>query len=411
MTEPKKDGASTPAPVENWATDYDIFDPGFVKEPYEVWDTLREECPVAHTERWGGSWMPTRMADLRDIAHDTETFSSFEVGVTPRPENELEVTEGVRFPPIDSDPPDHLWQRRLILPFFSPAAVDRYEPATRALCRELVEGFAEDGHVDAAQQYAQQIPASVIAQMLGLPSEDTAQFTHWVREILEFGGQDPERGLAAQGELLPYLNLQIQHRREQPGEDIISHLLAAEHDGKPIDLIHIIGVCQLLVVAGVDTTWSGIGAALYHLATHRDDLAKLVADNELMPQAIEELLRAYSPVTMARTVAKDTEFRGCPMKEGDRVLMPWPAANRDPEAFEEPDKVILDREQNRHLAFGLGIHRCAGSNLARMEMRVALEEFLRLIPEFELDTSKELTWAGGQVRGPRKLPVVFPARS
>lgn len=409
MADPKTK-PETRVPVQDWATDYDIFDPDYIAQPYETWDTLRKECPIAHTERWGGSWLPTRLADLREIAHDTDTFSSFEVGVTPRPENELEVTEGVRFPPIDSDPPDHLWQRRLILPFFSPAAVDRYEPATRARCRSLVEGFADKGEVDAAEQYAQQIPASVIAQMLGLPDEDTARFTHWVRELLEFGGQDPERGLAAQGELLPYLNMQIQRRREEPGDDIISHLLAAEHEGKPIEMIHIIGTCQLLVVAGVDTTWSGIGAALFHLATHKEDLARLVAEPELLPSAIEELLRAYSPVTMARLVAEDTEFHGCPMKAGDRVLMPWPAANRDPETFEEPDKVILDRERNRHLAFGLGIHRCAGSNLARMEMRVALQEFLRLIPEFELDESKEMTWAGGQVRGPRKLPIVFPPR-
>jgi cytochrome P450 len=407
MADPKTNPAP-PEPVQDWATDYDIFDPGYVARPQEIWDSMRKECPVAHTERWGGSWMPTRMADIREIAHDTDMFTSYEVGVVPRPENELEVTEGVRFPPIDSDPPDHLWQRRLILPFFSPAAVERYEPATRALCRRLVEGFADKGEVDGAEQYAQQIPASVIAQMLGLPAEDTAQFTHWVREILEFGGQDPERGLAAQGELLPYLNMQIQRRRDDPGDDIISYLLNAEHDGKPIEMIHIIGTCQLLVVAGVDTTWSGIGSSLYHLATHKDDLARLVAEPELLPSAIEELLRAYSPVTMARLVAEDTEFQGCPMKAGDRVLMSWPAANRDPEAFEEPDKVIFDRERNRHLAFGLGIHRCAGSNLARMEMRVALEEFLRRIPEFELDTSKEMTWAGGQVRGPRKLPIVFP---
>ena len=126
-----------------------------------------------------------------------------------------------------------------------------------------------------------------------------------------------------------------------------------------------------------------------------------------MPTAIEELLRAYSPVTMARIVASDVEYRGCPMKAGDRVLMNFPAANRDPAQFTEPDRVILDREANRHVAFGSGIHRCAGSNLARMELRVAIEEFLARIPEFSLDPSAEVTWAGGQVRGPRQLPVVF----
>jgi cytochrome P450 len=163
----------------------------------------------------------------------------------------------------------------------------------------------------------------------------------------------------------------------------------------------------LTLIAGVDTTWSAIGSALWHLATHPDDRRRLVREPEIMPTAIEDLLRAYSPVTMARIVASDVEYNGCPMHEGDRVLLNFPAANRDPAQFPDPDMVILDREANRHVAFGSGIHRCAGSNLARMELRVAIEEFLARIPEFELDPSGEVTWAGGQVRGPRTLPVTF----
>jgi hypothetical protein len=132
-----------------------------------------------------------------------------------------------------------------------------------------------------------------------------------------------------------------------------------------------------------------------------------VAEPEIMVFAIEELLRAYSPVTMARLVTEDVEFQGCPMHAGDKVLLSFPAANRDPEVFPDADKVIIDREQNRHVAFGVGIHRCAGSNLARMELRVAVEEWLAQIPEFHLEDGGEVTWAGGQVRGPRTVPVVF----
>jgi cytochrome P450 len=163
-----------------------------------------------------------------------------------------------------------------------------------------------------------------------------------------------------------------------------------------------------LLVAGIDTTWSSIGSSLWHLATHPEDRRRLAAEPELIPTAIEEFLRAYSPVTMGRIVTEDVEFHGCPMKAGDRVLLPFPAANRDPEAFEDADRVIIDRERNRHIAFGIGIHRCAGSNLARMELRVALEEWMKAIPEFELDRSRPMLWAGGQVRGPRALPVTFP---
>ena len=167
------------------------------------------------------------------------------------------------------------------------------------------------------------------------------------------------------------------------------------------------GMAALTLIAGVDTTWSGIGSAMLHLATHPHDAQRLVAEPEIMPLAIEELLRAYSPVTMARIATDDVEVVGCPIKAGDKVLMNFPGANRDPEVFENPHEVILDRAQNRHVAFGAGIHRCAGSNLARMEMRVAVETWLERIPEFRLADNAEVTWAGGQVRGPRQVPVVF----
>ena len=207
--------------------------------------------------------------------------------------------------------------------------------------------------------------------------------------------------------ILQYLTGALDERIATPTDDFISELLASEHDGQPIERPVVMGMCALLLIAGIDTTWSSIGSAMWHLATHPDDRRRLVAEPELMPTAIEELLRAYSPVTMARRLSHDVDFNGCPMKAGDRILMNFPAANRDPAAFPDADKVVLDRQVNRHVAFGAGIHRCAGSNLARMELRVAIEEWLRRIPEFDLDPSGEVTWAGGQVRGPRTIPVSF----
>jgi cytochrome P450 len=163
----------------------------------------------------------------------------------------------------------------------------------------------------------------------------------------------------------------------------------------------------LLLIAGIDTTWSSIGSALLHLATHPEDRHRLVAEPELIDAAVEEFLRAYGPVTMARVVAADTTIGDQPVRAGDKVLLAFPAANRDPEHFERADDVVIDRAHNRHVAFGVGIHRCAGSNLARMEMRVAIAEWLAALPEFSLDPDGELTFAGGQVRGPRTLPVVY----
>ena len=232
-------------------------------------------------------------------------------------------------------------------------------------------------------------------------------FTEWVRGVLEFV-DDTERNQSAVEGLYNYFVAEIAKRREHPGTDLLSELLHTEVDGAPIYESVVLGMAALVLIAGVDTTWSAIGSSLWHLAGHEDDRKRLVAEPELMPVAIEELLRAYAPVTMARLVTSDIEFKGCPMKAGDKLLMNFPAANRDPEEFEDADKVVLDRQHNRHVAFGSGIHRCAGSNLARMELTVALEEWLKRIPEFRLAEGAEVTWAGGQVRGPRSIPVVFP---
>ena len=169
-----------------------------------------------------------------------------------------------------------------------------------------------------------------------------------------------------------------------PQDDLTTFLLDAELDGNKLHPDHVRGTMVLLMIAGIDTTWSAIGASLWHLAQHPDDRKRLAAEPELMDTAVEEFLRAYAPVTMARLVAKDFDFKGCPMKEGDWLLLPFPAANRDPEVFPDADEVLIDRVENRHAAFGLGIHRCLGSNLARMELRVALEEWMKRYPDFEL---------------------------
>jgi cytochrome P450 len=400
-------------PVKDWATDYDIFDPEYVRDPYPIWDDLREKCPVAHSERWGGSWMPTKYADLWAIAQDIEHFSSREIlvaPVAPPPGVDPESIPfyGVRAPPISSDPPEHTWTRKMLLPHFSIKAVTPYEEETRELARSLIDKFIENGRADAAVDYAQQIPPRVIARMLGAPEEMTDTFVSWVRDLLEIGLSKPEVRGPARMALLSWLNEQIMDRRENPRDDLITRLLQTEIEGEQPPHIILMGMCLLLVVAGIDTTWSSIGSALWHLAQHPEDRKTLIERPEIIQNAVEELLRAYSPVTMARLTNSDYEYGGCPMKTDQRVLMNFPAANRDPEKFEDPDKVILDRQFNPHIAFGVGIHRCAGSNLARMEMRVAIEEWLKRIPDFRLEDPSAVTWAGGQVRGPRNLPVVFP---
>ncbi len=399
---------TTMEPVRDWATDYDIFDAGFVRDPYPTMAELRERCPIAHTGRWEGSWMPTRYQDVVAIAQEHDTFRSREILVVPPPRGIDEGAYGnVEAPPITSDQPDHHWHRRLILPTFAPQSVARYEPYTRELCNQLIDRFAATGRADVGTDYAQQIPVRVISLMLGVPLEMADEFTSWVRGVLEVGLTDPVVRMESRMKILNFFRAQIDDRRANPRpDDLITTLLAAEGE-HPVDDDYVMGVCNLMLVAGIDTTWSAIGSSLWHLAQHPEHQAALRADPALWPTAIEELLRAYAPVTMARIVQHDTEFAGCPMHAGDRVLMSFPAANRDPEVFERPDEVILDREHNRHVAFGAGIHRCAGSNLARLELKVALQVFLDRIGEFSLEAPDEVTWAGGQVRGPRRCMVLF----
>ena len=397
-------------PPSDWIADYDIFDPGFVRDPYPELHEMREStCPIAHTERWGGSWMPTRYDDIVAIAQEHDIFTSRNIIVVPPPPGVYEGPyAGVAAPPITSDPPEHHWHRRTILPAFSPQAVAKYEEGTRALCHHLIDGFIDDGQTDAAADYAQQIPVRVIATMLGVPLEMADEFTSWVRGVLEIGLTDAKVRLENRMKILEFFRGQLDDRKANPREhDLITDLLNTRVNGELVPEDYVMGVCNLMLVAGIDTTWSAIGASLWHLAQHPEHRGQLREHPEVWPTAIEELLRAYSPVTMARIVDHDTEFQGCPMHAGDRVLMSFPAANRDPRQFDHPDEVILDREHNRHIAFGAGIHRCAGSNLARLELRVALQAWMQRIPEFELVDPDAVTWAGGQVRGPRRCLVRF----
>jgi cytochrome P450 len=349
-------------------------------------------------------WLPTRHGDVAAIANDTEHFTSRSVVVTNhRPPMEL-APQGIA-PPISSDPPYHADARRMLLPAFSPQQVDKLEPSARAYCRELLGAMQGRAVFDAAAEYAQHIPVRVIANMLGLPEADGDVFRGFVHDVLEGVARPLEERIETFLALLAYLEGHIDDHVAHPRDDMISFLLEAEIDGTRLDHFQVARTVGLLLIAGIDTTWSAIGASLWHLAKTPSDRERLVADPSIIPTAVEEFLRAYAPVTMARLVKEDFEFQGCPMKAEEWILLSFPAANRDPEMFDRPDEVLIDRQPNRHAAFGLGIHRCAGSHLARMEIRVALEEFLSVFPTFELADPDAVSWSAGQVRGPRLLPL------
>jgi len=392
-------------PVQDWGKDFDHRDPRWIENPFPIWDELRAKCPVATSARFeGGAYFATRYDDVREIAYDAEHFSSRRVivrekKITPQPA-----------PPITSDPPEHTPARKLLLPAFAPQAIAKLEPRTRALCRELLDAIGDKKQADAAVDYAQHIPVRLIAHMLGVPETDGDLFRKWIHLVLEVGISDESVIMPALQEMSAYFFTEIKKRgavdKDKRSDDLISFLLDARMEGQPLSDPHLVGTLRLLLVAGIDTTWSAIGSSLWHLAIHAEDRRRLVADPSLMPTAIEEFLRAYAPVTMAREVVKETAVGGCPFKEKGQVLLSFPAANRDPAVFPQADKVLIDRAENRHAAFGLGRHRCLGSNLARLEMTVAIEEWLKRFPDFNLAPGAKVTWSEGTVRGPRSIPVL-----
>ena len=393
--------------VKDFATDFDHLDPQWVNDPYPIWEDLRGRCPVAHTQRFGGAWFPATHEGVSAVAKDTEHFTSRQVIISyTRPtEEDLPAPIGLA-PPITSDPPFHVDARRLILPAFAPGPINALEPAIRELCNRLLDNLGDHEIVNAGEEYAQFIPPAVIAKMLGFPPEDEDFFREIIHNIIgSADNQDDAERERRQAETEEYFNKQIQDHIDNPRDDLTTYLLNVELGGQKLQHDHVRGTMILILVAGIDTTWSAIGASIWHLAQNPDDLARLVNEPDLMPVAIEEFLRFYAPVTMGRMVKEDFDFNGCPMKKDDWVLLGFPAANRDPAAFKDADKFIIDREENRHVAFGLGIHRCAGSNLARLELRIAIEEFIKRYPKFELANPEGVTWAAGQVRGPRNLPV------
>ena len=389
-------------PVKDWATDLDHFDPTFVADPYPVYDELRSGCPVAHSDRYGGMTWITRADDVAAVAHDTTTFSSRRILPSEVPIDR----RGLILPPINLDPPDHTASRRIMLPFFSPKAMLEWEPTIRQICAGLLDGLQGRTEVDAAVEYAQEIPGDITARMLGVPLEDAPKFRVWIQDLLEVGPTYPDVARSTSNHIIDYMLDLITERRRTGGEgDLVSFMLQHEIDGQLLTDDQMARMLFLLLLAGIDTTWSAIGSSMLHLATHPEDRRRLAADPSLVPSAVEEFLRAYSPVWVARVTEADTEVGGCPISAGDWTVMSYPSANRDPDMFDRADEVLIDREENRHAAFGLGIHRCLGSNLARLEMVIAIEMWMERYPEFELVDPEAVTYSSGNVRGPRAIPV------
>jgi cytochrome P450 len=383
---------------------FDIYDPAVAADPHAAWKQLREQCPVAHSEAQGGYWVLTRYADVVSAAADPRHYSSKSITV-PR---QLGGTELADRPPITYDPPRHIAYRRLVLPGFSTRQALRWRPEMERLARTAIESFIGAGHCDAASQFARAIPVGVMCSIYGAPTTLEPQFRSWAHDI--FRSDDMTRGQQAIEEISAYFLAEIEDRRAHPGEDMVSLLLESEVDGQRLTEPELLGALTLILVAGLDTVWSVLSSTLRYLATDADARRRLAAEPTLIPTAVEEFLRVFAPAAVARVTTCPVAVDGVEIGADESVLLAFPAANRDPEMFPEPDRVILDRASNKHVAFGYGPHRCLGSALARLELEVALTEWLRAIPDFELEPDCKIEYSAGQNWGPNAVPVRFPAR-
>jgi cytochrome P450 len=381
--------------------DFDHTDPAFINDPYDTFRTLREDCPVVRSTRFGGFWVLSRYQDIIAAARDAETFSSAQGVTIPN------FGSPVPMVPIESDPPAHAAFRRILQREFTRSRMVALEKSIRDLTNQLIDTFIDRGQGDLATELASPLPSIVIAELFGFPASDWELFRGYTEKLLDTAKKDDiEANIEVALEFCTYLAQTLDDRRDQPREDMLTRVVQAEVDGRLLTEDEALGMCLLTVVAGHETTVGGIGSLLMHVARDPELRQRLLDDPALIPRAVEETLRLEAPIQgIARTVTKDVRVGDELMREGDKVWLLWAAGNRDPEQFENAATFDLERGSNHHLGFGDGVHRCVGAPLAQVEMRVVLEEVLRRIPDFQVTDWNAVTFGGGQNRLVEHLPA------
>lgn len=373
-------------PVE--PKDFDYHGPA-LDNIFEAYDDLRSKCPVGRSDKHGGFVYIMKSEDIFAAEQDAETFAVAPSMLLPAFGTDVPLI------PIDIDPPEHSDYRRLLLPLFTPKAIAALDDGMHETARELAEEVAKHEVVDASALFARPMPTIIFSRLAGFPEADWPKFDQWVDDIIYERTVDPGRAYKAGGEVMDYFDALLNGRQDQPPQDdLIDILLHSQIQGRNLNRDELLSYCYLLFLAGLDTTAWAIRSSLWHLAQNQEAQNQLRDDPDLIPSAVEEFLRTLSPVQgMARTCMKDTVVSGEEIKAGERVVLVFGAGNRDPEAYDDPNEIAIDRENNRHLAFGAGIHRCLGSNLGRREVVVALEEFLDAVGEFSL-AEPDQVWHG-----------------
>jgi cytochrome P450 len=399
----EQDQAADLCPVTG--RDFDPNSPALWPRPFETYETLRTQCPVVQSERVG--WVLTRYDDVYEANRDFETFRSDwgakSPGVprTPRvrePQSKGEYYTFAPYPllPIEIDPPEHAPYRRVLQGMFSARSVERlWAGDIRSIANSLLDEVLTGTECEAVTAIAMPLSGLALAASAGIPPA--------ARDEFQAMAEDIDGNMGKIGEFLS-------HQIETATDGAFAVLREAEIDGRRLTPEERIGYGIVLIVAGWETTAAAISSMLFRLATQPELRAALEANRALIPSAVEEFLRIDAPVhCLWRTVGQDTSFADTRMSEGDKLLLMWGAANRDPAEFDQPDTVVLDRQPNRHIAFGIGVHRCLGAHLARLELRILLELILDRLPEFRLADPGAVEWkiSNGSIYHPVTLPLVL----
>ncbi|MGH3247696.1 MAG: cytochrome P450 [Trebonia sp.] len=389
--------------TDDWVTHhFDHLSPALASDFHPTLARARSLCPVARSDVYeDGFWVLTRYEDVLQVAQDWRTYSS-ELGITvPAPETTTKIL------PVTVDPPIQREFKRLVNAHFTPAKVGPWEEPTRLLVNQLIDGFIERGECDFMPEFARPLPGLAFFRFaLHAPVEELAQINEWATlASLSHLRESRDALLKLAGWIGGFVK---QRRADGPQGDVVDAILNARIEGRPITPQEIIGTIHLLILGGLETTAGVLGAAMMRFCAHPEIPARLRERPDLIPEAVEELLRLDgSFVCIGRTARQDAEIGGRRVKEGERVIMYWASANRDEAEFPAPDAFDLEREQNRHVAFGAGPHRCVGSNLARMNLRVAIGELVRRLAEVRLQPGADIGFHSAFNRAPLTMPITF----
>ncbi len=402
----------------------DILDPAFKANPYPTYAELRSTAPVHRVELPDGLgiWLITRYDDVLAVLKDERLVKDWRKVLTSEQLAQVPpippVMEALSRNMLDMDPPDHQRLRSLVSKAFTPRLIERLRPRVQAIADGLLDAVQDRGEMDLIDDYAFPLPITVIAELLGVPAEDRDSFREWSDAAVS--GNTTQEHLDKV--LIPhmqaftdYLHALFEEKRKNPKDDLVSALLRAEEAGDKLSEDELLGMVFLLLVAGHETTVNLIGNGVLALLQHPDQLQKLKDDPSLIKPAVEELLRYDGPVETSteRFAREDVRIGETVIPRGEMVLVVLAAADHDPERFADPDELDITRVDNRHLAFGKGIHHCLGAPLARMEGQIAISTLLARMPDLRLKGSPEsLSWRPGlTLRGLRGLPLEFGNRS